>query len=120
MSPRRNRSRSGAAKPAKAARTGAGARRDEDGREGRERFGLERTEDWRGEEWAVRRISGGAALKRYRCPGCDQEITPGVPHVVAWPLLGDVSDRRHWHGACWNARDRRSARLQRSRNAPRY
>ncbi|UNS99024.1 ATP/GTP-binding protein [Streptomyces tubbatahanensis] len=120
MSPRRNRSRSGAAKPAKAARTGAGARRDEDEREGRERFGLERTEDWRGEEWAVRRISGGAALKRYRCPGCDQEITPGVPHVVAWPLLGDVADRRHWHGACWRARDRRSARLQRSRNAPRY
>lgn len=120
MSPRRNRSRSGAAPSAKAARTGTAASRDGDGRDGRPRYGLERTEEWRGEEWAVRQISGGAALKHYRCPGCDQEIAPGVPHVVVWPLTGDVADRRHWHRACWNARDRRSARLQRSRNAPRY
>ncbi|MEU2085439.1 ATP/GTP-binding protein [Streptomyces albus] len=120
MSPRRNRPRGGAVKSAKAARNGIAANRDDEDRGGRERFGLERTEDWRGEEWAVRQISGGAALKHYRCPGCDQEIPPGVPHVVAWPLLGDVDDRRHWHRACWNARDRRAARLQRSRNAPRY
>ncbi|MGP3986520.1 ATP/GTP-binding protein [Streptomyces sp. 3N207] len=120
MSPRRNRSRSGVVKSAKAARTGSGVRRGGEERSERERYGLERTEDWRGEEWAVRQISGGAAVKHYRCPGCDQEIPPGVPHVVAWPVQGDVADRRHWHRACWNARDRRSARLQRSRNAPRY
>ncbi|NSC23947.1 ATP/GTP-binding protein [Streptomyces albus subsp. chlorinus] len=117
MSPRRNRPRSGALNSAKAAAgNGSAARRDDRG----DRYGLERTEDWRGEEWAVRQISGGAAIKHYRCPGCDQEIPPGVPHVVAWPLLGDVDDRRHWHRACWNARDRRSARLRRPRNAPRY
>jgi hypothetical protein len=118
VSPRRNRSRSGAVKSAKAARTGSGVRGGAE--EQSERYGLERTEEWQGEDWAVRQISGGAAVKYYRCPGCDQEIPPGVPHVVAWPLLGDVADRRHWHRACWNARDRRSARLQRPRSAPRY
>ncbi|GEB50465.1 MULTISPECIES: hypothetical protein [Streptomyces] len=117
MSPRRNKPRSAAATSAKAARYASANRRGHD--EGRERYGLERTEMWRGEEWAVRQISGGAAVKHYRCPGCDQEIPPGVPHVVAWPLEGDVADRRHWHRACWNARDRRTARLQRPRN-PRY
>ncbi|GAA2071112.1 ATP/GTP-binding protein [Streptomyces albiaxialis] len=120
MSPRRNRPRGGAAKSAKAASSASAGRRDDDGRGMGERYGLERTESWQGEEWAVRQISGGAAAKHYRCPGCDQEIPPGVPHVVAWPRMGDVADRRHWHKACWNARDRRSARLQRSRNAPRY
>ncbi|MCH6162669.1 ATP/GTP-binding protein [Streptomyces marispadix] len=110
MSPRRNRPRSGAAKSA----VGSGS---EEGPG--TRYGIERTEEWRGEEWAVRQI-GGATGKRYRCPGCDQEIPPGVPHVVAWPRLGGVDDRRHWHKSCWNARDRRGARVQRSRNAPRY
>jgi hypothetical protein len=79
------------------------------------RYGLEHTAEWRGEEWVVRGIGAGAAAKHYRCPGCDQEIPPGVPHVVAWPRLGDVGDRRHWHRACWNARDRRSARTPRPR-----
>ncbi|HEV7628749.1 MAG TPA: ATP/GTP-binding protein [Streptomyces sp.] len=111
MSPRRNRPRGGAA--AKPSATSRGD--DEPG----PRFGLERTEEWQGEEWAVRFV-GGATGKQYRCPGCDQEIPCGVPHVVAWPRIGDVEDRRHWHKACWNARDRRGARLQRSRNAPRY
>jgi hypothetical protein len=74
------------------------------------RYGLEHTEEWRGEEWVVRGMGAGAAAKHYRCPGCDQEIPPGVPHVVAWPRHGDVDERRHWHRACWNARDRRSAR----------
>jgi hypothetical protein len=58
----------------------------------------------------------GTAGKTYRCPGCDQEIRPGTPHVVAWPvdsamLLADGSggagERRHWHTSCWHARDRR-------------
>ena len=44
-------------------------------------------------------------MSAYRCPGCDQLIPPGVPHVVAWPEDGDaVDERRHWHRACWAAR----------------
>jgi hypothetical protein len=54
-----------------------------------------------------RRITGAAAEKAYRCPGCDLEIRPGTPHVVAWADGGDGDDRRHWHTGCWNARDRR-------------
>ncbi|MET7901005.1 ATP/GTP-binding protein [Streptomyces sp. NPDC005355] len=104
MSPRRNRPRGGE-KPV--------------GREGTDRYGLESMVSWQGEEWVVRQVGGGAA-KHYRCPGCDQEIPPGVPHVVAWQHHTGADDRRHWHKACWNARDRRSAKLQRSRNAPRY
>lgn len=72
--------------------------------------------------WSVRAISAAAATKVYRCPGCDQEVRPGTPHVVAWPAdgLGGPGDRRHWHTACWNARLRRAPRIQRSRDAPRY
>ncbi|MDB1087647.1 ATP/GTP-binding protein [Streptomyces sp. ACA25] len=110
MSPRRNHQRG---RPRR-------NQRAEEGADGGDRYGLERTENWRGDDWAVRQVSGSGAGKRYRCPGCDQEIPPGVPHVVAWPRHGAVDERRHWHRACWNARDRRSARLQRSRNAPRY
>lgn len=54
----------------------------------------------------VRRVAGNAAGKRYRCPGCDQEVHGGAPHVVAWPQ-GRPDDRRHWHAPCWEARDRR-------------
>jgi hypothetical protein len=79
----------------------------------------ERTEEFRGEEWRVRAVAG-AGGKRYRCPGCDQEIPPGVGHLVAWPEFGGVDDRRHWHTACWNARERRTTNVQRSRGAPRY
>jgi hypothetical protein len=59
--------------------------------------------------WLVRAITGEAATKTYRCPGCDQEIRPGVPHVVAW-RPGAEEDRRHWHRPCWSARLRRGAR----------
>ncbi|ONK11145.1 ATP/GTP-binding protein [Streptomyces sp. MP131-18] len=104
MSPRRNRPRAAGPPP--------GARGAD--------YGIERSDLWQGEEWVVRPITGGAAAKHYRCPGCDQEIPPGVPHVVTWPRAGAVDDRRHWHGPCWNARDRRGARPLRSRNAPRY
>lgn len=51
-------------------------------------------------EWVVRSVSGTAATKAYRCPGCSQEILPGVPHVVAWPADG-TQERRHWHTGCW-------------------
>ncbi|HEY5031385.1 MAG TPA: hypothetical protein VIJ54_02835, partial [Actinomycetes bacterium] len=59
--------------------------------------------------WVVRRVTGSASTKPYRCPGCDQEIRPATPHVVAWPHEAGrgLEDRRHWHSACWQARDRR-------------
>ena len=73
--------------------------------------------------WVVRQVTGSAATRAYRCPGCDHEIRPATPHVVAWPRLrgaeqydaeGDpldddagLAERRHWHTACWRARDRR-------------
>jgi hypothetical protein len=74
----------------------------------------ERVEDG----FVVRHVSG-ATGKAYRCPGCDQEIRPATPHVVAWPE-GAADDRRHWHTACWSARDRRGVKVHRSKNAPHY
>ncbi|MCD0482970.1 ATP/GTP-binding protein [Streptacidiphilus sp. ASG 303] len=107
MSPRRNRPRStddGSREPAAPAGSSL----------------LQRTEPYRGEDWVVRTVAG-AADRRYRCPGCDQEIPPRVGHVVAWPLHGaGVEDRRHWHRACWNARERRTTAVLRGRGAPRY
>jgi hypothetical protein len=74
--------------------------------------GPEQLVEWAGEQWVVRRISGAASTKAYRCPGCDQEIRPATPHVVAWPVDagGGLEDRRHWHSACWSARERRRPR----------
>jgi hypothetical protein len=85
------------------------------------RRGVESTQSFHGRDWVVRGIAGGAAAKTYRCPGCDQEVPPGVAHVVAWPADGGggPQDRRHWHTGCWRARDRRTPRIERSRNAPR-
>ena len=40
---------------------------------------------WPDGDWMVRQVPGAAATKTYRCPGCDQEILPGVAHVVVWP-----------------------------------
>ena len=67
----------------------------------------------------VRSVAGTASPRPYRCPGCDQELRAGTPHVVAWPE-GRPDDRRHWHSACWDARDRRGVKVHRSKNAPRY
>ena len=67
----------------------------------------------------VRRVAGTGSTRTYRCPGCDQELAPRVPHVVAWPE-GRPDDRRHWHTPCWEARGRRGVKVQRSKNAPRY
>lgn len=60
-------------------------------------------------DWVVRTVSGSAAAKPYRCPGCDQLIPAGVGHLVTWPAgeHGSVTERRHWHGPCWDARHRR-------------
>jgi hypothetical protein len=65
-------------------------------------------------DWIVRRVSGTASTKAYRCPGCDQQILPNTPHVVAWPenpsLLAAIGgaqsldERRHWHTTCWQRR----------------
>nr|WP_051386206.1 hypothetical protein [Actinokineospora inagensis] len=57
-------------------------------------------------DWQVRHIPGAQATKVYRCPGCDHEIQPGTPHVVAWPAqdYGSVEERRHWHKNCWARR----------------
>lgn len=60
--------------------------------------------------WVVRNVTGQASHKSYRCPSCSQVITPGTPHVVAWPSeppLGSdsaVAYRRHWHTSCWQRR----------------
>jgi hypothetical protein len=67
-----------------------------------------RRDEWQGEDYLVRTVPGASAVKQYRCPGCDQLIRVGKPHLVAWPdEVGDAGDRRHWHTACWAARDRR-------------
>lgn len=59
-----------------------------------------------GEDFNVRDVASGQATKWYRCPGCDQEIPPGVAHIVAWPADygGRADDRRHWHRNCWGKR----------------
>jgi len=69
--------------------------------------------------YRVRRITGSSSSKVYRCPGCDQEIRMGTPHVVAW-VEEDAETRRHWHTPCWESRNRRAPRIERTRNAPRY
>jgi hypothetical protein len=71
-------------------------------------LGPERVEAWPDDDWVVRPVPGAAAAKSYRCPGCDQEIYPGTPHMVAWPSRASgVETRRHWHSACWQRRMQR-------------
>jgi hypothetical protein len=75
----------------------------------------ERVETWDGEEYVVRAVTGSAATKPYRCPGCAQLIRPATPHQVAWPVVPasfardatGMDERRHWHTSCWRARHRR-------------
>ncbi|CAM3109749.1 hypothetical protein CKJ81_02260 [Corynebacterium hadale] len=59
-----------------------------------------------GEIYLVRQIGAAAANKFYVCPRCNQNIPPGVAHVVAWPrdTGGRGDDRRHWHKHCWEKR----------------
>ena len=45
-------------------------------------------------EWQVRQVSGSAATRDYRCPGCDQVIAAGTPHLVAWPAARPRLGRR--------------------------
>ncbi len=55
------------------------------------------------ENWVVRPVTGQAARKAYLCPSCRQEISAGVPHIVAWQDVWpySIEDRRHWHTSCW-------------------
>ncbi|MDS1270486.1 ATP/GTP-binding protein [Lipingzhangella sp. LS1_29] len=101
MSPRRNYPRRGRTTPTGPTRNPVGPV-----------SGDERRETGPDGEWAVRRVSGAAATKSYRCPGCAQEIPAGTPHVVAWPVDtgGGVEERRHWHTACWERRLHRGVR----------
>ncbi|GAB3585960.1 hypothetical protein [Calidifontibacter terrae] len=71
-----------------------------------------RVESYAGQRWNARSVRANSAGRSYTCPGCQQVVTSGEPHVVAWPAegLGDLSDRRHWHTPCWTARDRRPPR----------
>lgn len=72
--------------------------------------GLATSANRRDGAWVVRTVSGQATQKSYRCPSCNQIISPGTPHVVAWPaeppMGGDsaVAHRRHWHTSCWQRR----------------
>lgn len=92
MSPRRVRRRVGEPTPARAGRVlPAGLEIGADG------------------EWVVRTVTASGATKTYRCPGCDHEIPPSWPHVVAWPV-DRPEDRRHWHTPCWRAREHRRVR----------
>lgn len=81
----------------------------------RVRSGISTVERHADGEWVVRRVSGAGGERAYRCPGCDQLVLPGTPHVVAWPsdtlgAFGGLADRRHWHTPCWTARGRRARR----------
>jgi hypothetical protein len=70
--------------------------------------GPEQIESWPDGDWVVRLVPGAVSAKSYRCPGCDQEIPAGTAHLVAWPSLSPgLSERRHWHRACWDRRIQR-------------
>lgn len=61
-----------------------------------------------GHDYQVVPIPGARALKVYRCPGCDHELRPGVPHLVVWRTEdAEGADRRHWHTHCWGKRRHR-------------
>ena len=45
--------------------------------------GPEQVESWPDGDWVIRLVPGAASAKAYLCPGCDQEIPPGMPHLVA-------------------------------------
>jgi hypothetical protein len=55
---------------------------------------------WAQVEGTVVRAVSGESGKTYRCPGCQQEIRRGTPHLVV-VTEGNVEGRRHWHTSCW-------------------
>lgn len=54
----------------------------------------------------VRAVQPYQATKRYRCPGCNQDIFEGMGHLVVVPRAAPEL-RRHWHHPCWAHRRRR-------------
>jgi hypothetical protein len=71
------------------------------------------TQHTRDGDFLVTAVTGATARKAYRCPGCQQEIPVGTPHLVVWPaedlswLQSAVDSRRHWHRSCWHRRSTR-------------
>lgn len=59
-----------------------------------------------GRRYQMRQIGPAGAKKFYVCPGCGNNIPPGMSHIVAWPYdsYRGVEDRRHWHKSCWDSR----------------
>jgi hypothetical protein len=80
---------------------------DEENGLGRLLAGWRQTETRRGIVWNVQPVSAAQAQKSYVCPGCGQDVAPGVAHLVTWRadgVMGDAADlaaRRHWHVHCW-------------------
>lgn len=62
-----------------------------------------------GQQWSVRAVRGNDSGRTFVCPGCQQPMPATEPHTVAWPedAMQGVDNRRHWHNACWSARERR-------------
>ncbi len=54
----------------------------------------------------VQRVQPYQARKVYLCPGCNQDVAQGMGHLVIVPRL-TPDERRHWHPACWQHRNRR-------------
>ncbi|HEX5188234.1 MAG TPA: ATP/GTP-binding protein [Streptosporangiaceae bacterium] len=108
MSPRKAR-RLPADKPSRPRRAGRTPPASDKGDgESAARLGPPQVQEWPDGDWVVRQVPGSAAVKEYRCPGCDQEIRPGTAHVVVWPAeTPGLAERRHWHNACWRRRPRR-------------
>jgi hypothetical protein len=72
------------------------------------RLGPPQVQEWPDGDWIVRQVPAAAATKVYRCPGCNQELQTGTPHVVVWPADAPAAEgRRHWHNSCWQRRPRR-------------
>ncbi len=89
MSPRKARRLPGEMprRPRRAGRTPPGGQKPaaSDDEESPARLGPAQVEQWPDGDWVVRQVPGPAAVKTYRCPGCDQEIRPATPHLVVWP-----------------------------------
>ena len=54
----------------------------------------------------VQRMQPYQARKTYVCPGCNQDIPPGLGHLVIVPEQAPDL-RRHWHHGWWAHRERR-------------
>lgn len=62
--------------------------------------------EWAATEGVKVQASTGERGKVYRCPGCQQEIRPRLPHLVVMEFE-ELETRRHWHTPCWQRELRR-------------